>query len=101
MVGGTWRVLFGEMDPRPLVDRVRLKSIPFSQGFRPFAYDEFKSEVVGAALARKPGGAARLLAVGGYFYDKADPAKDLAAGLAELVDDYRRGSRWEQGGLDV
>jgi hypothetical protein len=97
MVGGTFEPLdVGWVTP--LVDgRVRLKDVPHSQGFRPFAYDEFKSEVV-AWLHTRPG---KVPGLRGFFYAKTDHARAVADGIAELVDDYRRGSHYEQGDLEL
>lgn len=98
MVGGTFAPLFADGGRVSLlVERVRLKDVPHAQGFRPFAYDEWRSEVVSAIHAR-PG---KPVALRGHFYGKTDHERAVAAGLAELVDDYRRGSRWEQGGLEI
>jgi len=97
--GGAWssQVVNGHGVAALPVDRVRLKSVPHAQGFRPFAYDEWRSEVVSAIHAR-PG---KPVVLRGHFYGKTDHERAVDAGLAELVDDYRRGSRWEQGGLEI
>lgn len=100
MVGGTWAALFGDpagVSPweEPPVDRVRLKSVPFAQGFRPFDNDTFINEVIDALEAR-PG---KPVTLAGHFYAKSDHTAAVEAGVAELVGDYRRGSHWEQGEL--
>jgi hypothetical protein len=99
MVGGRYAPLFADANGVAVlpVERVRLKSVPHAQGFRPFAYDEWRSEVVSAIHAR-PG---KPVALRGHFYGQTDHERAVDAGLAELVDDYRRGSRWEQGGLEI
>lgn len=98
MVGGEWEPLGPPSWQEAGVDVVRLKDVPFAQGFRPFAYDEFASEVVSWLHTR----AGKLPpVVRGFFYTSSDPRKAVADGVAELVGDYRRGSHWEQGGLEL
>jgi hypothetical protein len=101
MVGGTFAPLFGEVvvdgASYLTVSRVRLKSVPFAQGFRPFAYDEFKSEVVGAKAAR-PG---KPVAVTGLFYAVTDHEAKVRDGIAELVQQYERGTGYRQGDLEL
>lgn len=92
MVGGEWETLLG---PESLAERVRLKSVPFAQGFRPFDNDAFVNEVIDALEAR-PG---KPVTLAGHFYAKSDHTAAVESGIAELVGDYRRGSHWEQGEL--
>lgn len=103
MVGGQFVPLWTDLqlaDHSPLrqVQRVRVKSIPFAQGFRPFAFDEFRSEVIAQHGWTKPG---RLVTVEGFFYAKTDHELAVEAGVAELVEGYRRGSHYEQGEIDL
>lgn len=96
MVGGSFQPLFAgdSVNAVACVDRVRLKRVPFAQGFRPVDYPAFRREVL-AAVERNPARAVPV--VDGYFYSVTDHAAAVAEGVGELVGDYRRGSRWEQG----
>lgn len=100
MVGGTFEPLFPRDSAQhwACVERVRLKSVPFMQGFRPFDYAAFRKDVL-AAVSAAPSRA--IPVVTGHFYSESDHAAKVAAGIAELVGDYRRGSHYEQGGLEL